>query len=113
MTEKVFRDNRSMGRNELTRRLQDLLRVDELIVIPTEPHDLFGHADGVLRFVDAGTVLINDYSTVARSYQRRLTKVLFRAGLEYHEIPYVPREERPGEVPPAFGCYTNFLWVGA
>jgi agmatine deiminase len=111
VTDKVFRENSGIARLELTRRLQGLLRVHQLIVIPTEPLDATGHADGVVRFLDEGTVAINRYSVVAPSYGKRLTAALRRAGLKWVELPYRPRAGRPGELPPAFGCYVNFLRV--
>lgn len=111
VTEKVFTENPGLGREELTRKLQALLRVDDLIVIPREPYDKLGHADGVVQFIDEGTVAINDYSKVAPRYRKGLTFVLRQSGLRWFEIPYFPQEEWVGDIPPAFGCYVNFLLV--
>ena len=52
--------------------LRDELRVAELIVIPKEPYDEIGHADGMVRFLDAKTVLVNDYSEVDPDFGQRL-----------------------------------------
>ncbi len=108
VTEKVFSENPGLGRQELRGKLQALLRVDDLIVIPREPYDKLGHADGVVQFVDEGTVVVNDYSEVAPRYRKRLTSALRQAGLRWFEIPYAPREG-VRDIPPAFGCYVNFL----
>ena len=42
--------------------LTELFEVDKIIFIPTDEDDIFGHADGMVRFIDDDTVLINNYS---------------------------------------------------
>ena len=110
VTDKVFTENPAHGRDELIGRLEGLLGVDDLIVIPKEPYDVVGHADGVVRFLDGGLVVVNDYSGVAPSYGKRLTSILRRTGLEWVVLPYQPRDDG-GEIPSAVGCYANFLRV--
>jgi agmatine deiminase len=80
-------------------------------VIPKEPGDVIGHADGMLRFVDAETVFVNDYSKVAPSFGRRLQSVLRRASLNWIELPYCPVAEETDGISSAVGCYANFLMV--
>lgn len=111
LTDKVFRENPSLPRDELIGKLGDLLRIDDLIVIPREPGDEVGHADGVVRFLDEGTVVINDYETVAPWYGKRLKSALRRAGLEWVELPYRPEKSGGDELPSAVGCFANFLMV--
>jgi len=110
-TDKVFRENPGICRDELLQRLKNLLRVEDLIVIPREPYDVVGHADGVVRFLDGDTVAINDYSEVNPSYEKRLKSALRRARLRWVELPHRPKEGPPDELPPAFGNYVNFLRV--
>ena len=110
VTDKVFRENPGLGRDDLVGRLREALQVEDLIVIPREPYDVVGHADGVVRFLDERLVVINDYSAVAPWYGKRLRAVLRRAGLERVELPYRP-EEAAGDIPSAVGCYVNFLRV--
>lgn len=111
VTDKVFRENPGMSRSQVIEALREFLRVEELIMIPKEPYDPIGHADGVIRFLDEGTVLINDYSWIDAGYRGRLTAVLRRSTLRWVEVPYRPKEGRRGEIPPAFGNYVNFLRV--
>jgi agmatine deiminase len=87
------------------------LEVDDPIVIPVEPGDEAGHADGVVRFLDGDLVVINDYSEVASSYGRHLKNVLRRARLEWVELPYRPEDASCDGMPSAVGCYANFLMV--
>lgn len=65
LTDRIFRENSQVDRPDLLGVLRELLRVDELIIIPVEPGDEVGHADGVVRFLDSGVVVINDYSAIA------------------------------------------------
>ena len=111
MTEKVFSENPGVGRDELTEMLRGLLRVGDVIVIPQEADDVIGHADGMVRFLDAKTVFVNDYSEVAPSFGRRLSSVLRRARLNRIDLPYCPVNEEADGIPSAVGCYANFLMV--
>ena len=62
MCEKVFSENPSYKRKKLIALLELLFEVDEIIFIPIYPKDEFGHADGIIRFIDNQTVLINESS---------------------------------------------------
>lgn len=110
--DKVFAENPGWSESELIRKLGDLLGVEQVIVIPTEPGDIVEHADGVVRFIDGDVVLANDYRNVDARYQTTLRRVLRRAGLEVVELPYCPKIGRFRGIPPAFGCYVNYLRVG-
>ena len=80
VTDKVFHENPDLDRVDLLGRLREALRVEDLIVIPKEPYDEVGHADGVVRFLDDRLIVINNYSTVAPRYGGRLRSILRRAG---------------------------------
>ena len=110
--DKVFAENPGWKPSELLRRLGDLLEVDRVIVIPTEPGDVVGHSDGVVRFIGGDMVLANDYRGVDARYRTSLRRVLRGAGPEVTELPYRPRTGRLRGIPPAFGCYVNYLRVG-
>ena len=111
VTDKVFRENPGVGRADLLGRLREDLRVEDLIVIPTEPCDVVGHADGVVRFLGDRLVVLNDYSTAAPRYGGRLRSIFERAGLECVVLPYSPEEAGCGGIPSAVGCYANFVMV--
>ena len=108
VTEKVFRENPGINKNDLSGKLRELLRVEEVIVIPREPFDVVGHADGVVRFLDDRLVAINDYSKVAPWYGRRLRSILRRAGLEWVELPIAPmRLAAATSLPPSAATPTS------
>ena len=109
LTDKVFRENPGWIRLRLQAKLQKLLHVDQLIVIPKEPFDPIGHADAMVRFIDEQTVLVNDYSLVDPAFGERLTNVLRRQGLSIEELPYYHEKKTTAGIPSAVGNFTNFL----
>lgn len=109
MTDKVFKENPQYTPKVLRAKLAELLEVENLIIIPKEPHEVFGHADGIVRFVNEQTVVVNDYSKVNHAYRGRLLHVLRREGLVAVEITYAPERTRRGVEQSAVGVYANFL----
>lgn len=107
MCDKIFTENPNLKEKNLIRELQELFQVDKLIFIPTHPIDFTGHADGMVRFYDSNTVLINDYSREAMEFQLKFRLALHNAGLNYIEIPYNPYDNKKDEH--ANGEYINFL----
>jgi agmatine deiminase len=108
LTSKIFRENPRYGETELLRTLEELLGVDKVIVIPLEPGDWLGHADGMVRFLDENTVMINDHSREKKKeHCLHLRMSLRNAGLESIEIPYNPYGN--GSEIDAKGVYINYL----
>lgn len=91
----------------MIKQLQDILEVDRLIFIPADPKDFTGHADGMVRFLDDNTVLINDYSREKSAFQRNFRVALDSAGLKCVEIPYNPYSNKNDDQ--ANGIYMNYL----
>ncbi|MFD3000417.1 agmatine deiminase family protein [Pontibacter toksunensis] len=107
MCDKVFSEHHYLTEKFLITELQQHLEVDQIIFIPTDPSDIIGHADGMVRFLDDRTVLINDYSREKPQFQRTFRMALHNAGLEWVEIPYNPySNQKPIQ---ASGIYINYL----
>jgi len=107
MTDKVFNENPAFKEGDLINALQQLFQIEELIFIPTQPKDFTGHADGMLRFYDSNTVLVNDYSNEDQAFGLRLHLALHNAHINYIEIPYNPYNNRKDAY--ANGIYINYL----
>ena len=64
----------------------------QAVVLPIEPEDTLGHADGIVCFIDERNVLINDYSVMQETrwsrYQKKLARRLEQAGLTAHTFPF-------------------------
>ena len=110
LTAGIYRDNTHLLRPALTERLREVLEVTRLIVIPVEPGDRIGHADGVVRLIDNRTALLNDYRHAAPAYGRHVEALLRRNGLETFRCPYMPSNAIGADgIPSASGVYVNFL----
>lgn len=128
ITEKVIKDNNDMKRNDLIKKLENTFNC-EIIVVPIEPGDTLGHADGICKFVDEKIILINDYSSIFDKdkkfiqYDKNLKKILLDYNLHIEILPYgygewdwnmtekYFRKQYPfaDEFNPGFGYYINFL----
>jgi agmatine deiminase len=111
LTDKVFQENPRYGRTALQAELARVLRA-ECVLVPREPGDAIGHADGVVRFLDEGRVVVNDYREAEPSYGRRLEAALRHRGLAVERLPHFRTDEVVDGIPSAAGNYANFLRVG-
>lgn len=104
MCDKVFKENPGCSKQALINELE-LLFDSELFFIPRQPGDYTGHADGMLRFLDDDTLLINNYENEPEYFRRAFNKAIKNTRLNYVEIPYKPHPN-PAQ---ANGCYINYL----
>ncbi len=58
LTDKVAVENR-MTKTEVTNQLKNTFNVDKVVLIPWDKKEIFGHADGVVRFINDNTVLLH------------------------------------------------------
>jgi agmatine deiminase len=111
LTDKTYMENPSFERPRLRQRLEAAFQA-ECVIIPKEPYDVIGHADGVARFISDDRVLVNDYSTVDPGHGARLRRVLERAGLDVETLPLFQDDATgQGRFKSAVGVYVNFLRV--
>ena len=108
LTDRVFSENSEVPPARLREQLREALRA-ELLIIPADPHDFTGHADGMVYALDERTVLLNDYQGKEAPLGQQLTSVLSNAGLTCIPFPYFPQE---GSYSSAVGAYINFVRVG-
>lgn len=111
LTDKIFGENPRRNRTRLRQELKKLLQVERLILIPTEPFDSIGHADGMVRFLQDDLVAVNDYSECHPRFGERLERVLTRNQLRVVRFPYHPSHEAKDGIESAVGNYVNFLRV--
>jgi agmatine deiminase len=130
ITEKVLRDNVRVKPRAIIHKLSSLLD-SEIILLPIEPGDNLGHSDGIVKFMDEKTILINDYSSIFEKdkkfieYDEKLRKLLSKKGFEIETLPFAYgdwdwnmsekefRKQYPfaDDFNPGFGYYINFLLV--
>jgi len=107
MCDKVFAENKSTNPKKLIKELENIFQVDSIIFIPTHPDDIIGHADGMVRFLDGETVIVNDFSKENRLDYVRFLSALNNAKLNIIEIPYNPYTNN--KLIDANGIYINYL----
>ncbi|SHJ66870.1 Agmatine/peptidylarginine deiminase [Hymenobacter daecheongensis DSM 21074] len=107
LTDKVVRENPQISPSRLRRELARQLETDHLILLPADPVDFTGHADGMLHFLDERTVLLNDYSQEKTAFWPQLRSALYAAGLDWIPLAYNPYHNV--SLTDAAGIYINFL----
>ena len=116
ITDNIFKENELFfSKEEIISNLQEKFDINEIIIVPHLPYDVTGHSDGIVRFYDENTVLVNDYSKTRQSasWQSAFKRALKNHNLNTIEIPYLEIEKKNSEgFPPAIGCYMNFLQIG-
>lgn len=75
MTAKVFEENPGMDTEYLCRSLKSLLGAD-VIFLPWDANEIYGHTDGLVRFIDEDTVLMTNYEQFDRKMAARFRKIL-------------------------------------
>lgn len=109
LCDKVIRENCGIDLRTLMLELSELLEADPLIFIPTQPGDIIGHADGIVRFISTDNVFINDFRNEDKAYAKRLKASLESFGLDFHPLAYNPYENK--SFLNATGIYINYLEI--
>lgn len=102
ISDRIFIENSTISPAQLVQELQQLLEA-KVIIIPSLPSDMTGHADGMVRFVDENTVIGN--STLYKNgLEQRIKSVVKNNNIEVIDFPYFNSKSDS-----AIGCYLNFL----
>jgi len=107
MTDRVFVDNPTYERKQLIKELYELFQVDKLYFVPEQPGDFTGHSDGMVRFIDEQTVIINNYKQEKKEFYRAFEIAIHNTGLDYMKIPYNVYGNKSNDQ--ANGDYINYL----
>ena len=103
MTDKVLLENNTRyKKDELLAKLEQLFEA-EVVLIPWDRYDEYGHADGMVRFIESGRVLMNNYVDFDPALRRRLLAVL-TPHFEVEELHYGHRPQSKYS-----WAYLNFL----
>ena len=103
MTDKVFMENVHVNRTMLVDTLSHLFEA-VIVLIPWDRYEEYGHADGMVRYMGEGNVLINNYCDFDKSLQKKLTSILGRH--------FCVNELHYGTFTARSWAYLNFLHVG-
>ena len=103
MTDKIFRENPHYGHDVLIDTLGQLLEA-EIVLIPEDYYDEYGHADGMVRYIGEDRVLLNNYLDFDKTLRKRLLTAL-SPHFDITELHYDTYTDKSW-------AYINFLHVG-
>ena len=107
MCDKVFAENPTYTRNKLITELENVFEVEKIYFVPRQPKDFTGHADGMIRFINSDTVLVNNYSKESKTFQQSFFNAINNTGLKCVELVYNPYGNQKNTH--ANGIYLNYL----
>lgn len=112
ITDRVFSENPKIDERDLRKQLSDLLEA-EIVIIPAyaKSIDFTGHADGMIRFVDAETVIGLDNEQESRQWKDKMDEAMRVAKLNYVKFPFFDCKIKGNSVH-AIGVYLNYLEIG-
>lgn len=105
MTDKVFIENSHLSKIQLIKILEDSFRC-EIIFIPWDSYEKYGHADGMVRFIDDRKVLLNNYINFDKSLRSQIVNVL------QNKFEIVELEYSVSQLSSYSWAYINYLQVG-
>ena len=105
MTDKIFKENPRYQKDQLIDTIENLFRA-ELVIIPWDRYEMFGHADGMVRYIDGNRVLLNNYVNFDPGLRKRLFDAL-SPHFDVVELNY--KAVRPSKMSWVF---LNYLQVG-
>ena len=104
MTDKIFKENPHYTREALVDQLENLF-IAELVIIPWDRYEMYGHSDGMVRWIGGNRVLLNNYAQTDPGLRKRLVEAL-SPHFVVEELEYnVPRFSKLS------WAYLNFLRV--
>ncbi len=108
MTDRIFGENPHYDRKQLIKKLHELLQIDKLYFVPEQPGDFTEHSDGMVRFINEDTVVINNYSNEKKEWFKRAFEIaIHNTGLDYEILPYSVEDNKTNTQ--ANGDYINYL----
>lgn len=70
MTDKIFQENDWIEGKELLSTLEDYLQV-QIVIIPWDRYEIFGHSDGMVQWIDGNRVLMNNYINTDPGFRKK------------------------------------------
>lgn len=93
MVEKVFREN-PYSVAETAKAIEEHFNA-ELVVLPWDEYEIYGHADGLVRYVGEGRVLLTNYDRYNKGVTRKVMDVLQQHFADVYKLEYdVPKQHK-------------------
>ena len=108
MTDKIFKENQLKTKTEIVKIIKQKCALNDLIIIPRQPYDMLGHSDGMAKWIDENSVLVNDFSNESKSFNDKLIRSLKKYGLN---IKFMKYGEGFFSKSRDWGAYLNFIKI--
>lgn len=105
MTEKVFYENKDKSRNDVQRLLEDAFECD-IIFLPWDRKEIFGHSDGIVHYVGDNRVFMTNYADFDAAKSNKILNLL-----EKH-VEVIPLRYNVKRKHERSWAYINFLQIG-
>ena len=103
MTAKVFEENPQWIPRDLIERLTRTFGAD-IIFLPWDTNEIYGHTDGIVRFIDDDSVLMTNYAQFDPAMASRFRRILRAHFANVHELSF-----RASKPPKYSWAYINWL----
>ena len=87
LTDKILQENSSIKPRLLIKEIESIFGL-EVILIPWDKDEPYGHADGMVRYVESNHILINHYRDYNMPFRKKLFKALEPHFDEISELSY-------------------------
>ena len=106
LTDKVILENKDFYTKEsLIKKLKGLFEIEKIVFIPWDKNEPYGHADGMIRFIDENSVLIQKYfDEYDKDFKNKLFGELDKNGISWKKLEFKVKKEDENN----WG-YLNFL----
>ena len=105
MVDKIFYENNHLSRIEIIDRLEAAFQ-SEIIFLPWDRTEYYGHADGIVREISTGTLLLTNYYRYSKKFAMQFEKILCKY-FDTKMLDFNAEKQNSNN-----WCYINFLRVG-
>ena len=114
VTDKLYYQNPDKTPEEINQLIKETTLIEKLVVVPTQPGDMTGHIDGMIKWISDDQLFINDYQTLTGDWDvflDRFNRSLERQLPEFKKwrIPYSLSDKQYLGWFNEEGNYLNFL----
>lgn len=102
MTEKVFKENPHHKKNQLISILENIFQAD-IIFLPWDETEIYGHSDGIVRYISDKKVLFTNYKDFDEKIADRMRNRLNKK-FDVKELHYSSPQKNPNS-----WAYINFI----
>lgn len=102
MTNKVFTENINLSKLQLIHTLEHTFKT-EISFIPWDKNEIYGHADGMVRYIGNNKIILNNYIDYDKTLRNKIIKVL-KPHFDIIELHYPISSPSPRN-----WAYINFL----